>query len=424
MLRIKNTIILFLFLSIGYSQGRMNALGVGHYYHNQGLNNAMDGMIELSPSFKSKVSLSNPSTWHNLKFTFLSLSYGGNENSINKSSISNGYSSLSNAIWVVPIKSMSSFGMSLSPYADQRIALVDQDTSIFQVFDTTYNYMRSFDRSGGILSFKIGTSYKVNKNIAFGYYYDILFGSSRKHESIYFDGSAIIQSGRVRYNGILNDIFLTLSIGENIKVFSKYTYTVKPLEGALEQKHLFDDLNGNGYHDYSPPYYDFPYPDSVEALTEIRIKDLHAPTRYKLGISKMINSASALALELGSSRDNSKNISVLSTPINNWIYETNSMKTSFSHYPNDLSLRFFDKFSFRTGIVYYEHSLKNDQSSITEIGYSLGLGFKFKPVGNQIDINYYIGNREHTGIEQKELIQQIQLGVSLADIWFVKRRQK
>ena len=156
----------------------------------------------------------------------------------------------------------------------------------------------------------------------------------------------------------------------------------------------------------------------------MRIKDLHAPTGYKLGISKMINSASALALELGSSRDNSKNISVLSTPINNWIYETNSMKASFSHYPNDLSLRFFDKLSFRTGIVYYEHSLKNDQSSITEIGYSLGLGFKFKPVGNQIDINYYIGNREHTGIEQKELIQQIQLGVSLADIWFVKRRQK
>ena len=178
-----------------------------------------------------------------------------------------------------------------------------------------------------------------------------------------------------------------------VKVFSQYTHTVKPLEGALEQKHLFDDLNGNGYHDYSPPYYDFPYPDSVEALTEKRIKDLHAPTGYKLGISKMINSASALALELGSSRDNSKNISVMSTPINNWIYETNSMKASFSHYPNDLSLRFFDKFSFRTGIVYYDHSLKNDQSSITEIGYSLGLGFKFKPVGNQIDINYYIGNR-------------------------------
>ena len=62
----------------------------------------------------------------------------------------------------------SSFGMSLAPYADQRIASIDQDTSIFQAFDTTYNYIRSFDRSGGLLSFKIGTSYKVNKYIGFG----------------------------------------------------------------------------------------------------------------------------------------------------------------------------------------------------------------------------------------------------------------
>ncbi len=424
MWQIKSIIILLFFSSMGIAQGRMNALGIGHYYHNQGISNAIDGIIELSPSFKSDVSLSNPSTWHNLKFTFLSLSYGGNENSFNKTSISNGYSSLSNAIWVVPIKSRSSFGMSLAPYADQRIASIDQDTSIFQAFDTTYNYIRSFDRSGGLLSFKIGTSYKVNKYIGFGFYYGILFGSSRSHESLSFGGSSIIQSGRVRYNGILNDLFLTLSMREDIKVFSQYTYTIKPLEGAFEQKHLFDDINGNGYHDYSPPYYDFPYPDSVEAFSEIRIKDLHAPLGYKLGISKTINSVSALAVELGNMRDNSKDINGLRSPINNWIYETNSLKASFSHYPNDLSLKLFDKFSFRAGMLYYTHRLKNDQSTITEIGYSLGLGFKFKPVGNQMDINYYIGNREHAGMEEKELIQQIQLGVSLADIWFVKRRQK
>ena len=132
---------------------------------------------------------------------------------------------------------------------------------------------------------------------------------------------------------------------EDIKVFFQYTYTIKPLEGAFEQKHLFDDINGNGYHDYSPAYYDFPYPDSVEAFSEIRIKDLHAPVGYKLGISKTINSVSALAVELGNMRDNSKDINGLRSPINNWIYETNSLKASFSHYPNDLSLKLFDKFS-------------------------------------------------------------------------------
>ena len=55
---------------------------------------------------------------------------------------------------------------------------------------------------------------------------------------------------------------------------------------------------------------------------------------------------------------------------------------------------------------------------------SFGVGFKFKPVGNQISLNYYFGNRKFSNIAEKEFIQQIQVGISLADIWFVKRRQK
>ena len=421
---IKTLIVSIFIISLGISQGRMNALGIGHYYHHQGIGNATGGVIDLFPSFKSNVSLTNPATWHNLKFTFLSLSYSGNENSFDNGSIANGYSSLSNAMWVIPIKSKSSFGINLSPYADQRITLVDQDTSAFQAFDTTYNYTRSFDRSGGILSLRLGSSYKLNKSISFGLFYNILFGSSRNHESLLFDGSSIVQSSRVRYNGIINDLFLMMSMSNDLNIFSKYTYTLKALEGSLEQKHLFDDINGNGYHDYSPPYYDFPYPDSVEASSEVRIKDLHGPQGYMIGISKIVNSTSAVAMELGSMKDNSQGLIDLRLPINNWIKETNTFKVSFSHYPNDLSIRFFDKLSFRTGIVYYEHKQKNGNSPITEIGYSLGCGFKFKPVGNQIDINYYIGSREHSGLNEKELIQQIQLGVSIADIWFVKRRQK
>ena len=68
--------------------------------------------------------------------------------------------------------------------------------------------------------------------------------------------------------------------------------------------------------------------------------------------------------------------------------------------------------------------LNFSSAEITEMGYSIGIGFRFKPVGNQIDINYYFGNREYSDISDKEFIQQLQIGISLADIWFVKRRQK
>ena len=49
----------------------MNAIGLGKFYSNQGVYNAMDGVNTLAPSILKNVNFSNPSTWHNLKFTYL-----------------------------------------------------------------------------------------------------------------------------------------------------------------------------------------------------------------------------------------------------------------------------------------------------------------------------------------------------------------
>tara|TARA_Y100001934_G_C12356537_1_gene778502 strand:+ start:1201 stop:2478 length:1278 start_codon:yes stop_codon:yes gene_type:complete len=425
MLKINKAIFLILVISFCFSQGRMNAFGIGHYYYNQGAKNAMDGVSELSPSFQNNISLSNPSTWHELKFTFLSLSYSGNVSSVNSLLLSNGYSGLSKAMWVVPIKSKSSFGVSLEPYSDQRVTLKDQDTLSFFAFDTSYNYARSFKRSGGLLLFKLGTSYKINKNISLGYSYNILFGSSRQNESLFFDGSSVVQSSRSRYNGIFNDLFLGISLLEDLKIFSMYRYTIQSLGAAFDEKHLYDDANDNGYHDYTPPYLDFPFPDSVSAYSnEFRIYDLHNPTGFKLALNKYFTSRALIAIEIGEIKDKAKNQTKLRLPINNWINLTKSYKLSFNYYPNRFSLKFFDKFLLHTGFVYYEHLLKSNLQKINELGLSFGIGFKFKPVGNQININYYFGTRKYSDISYNESIQQIQLGISLADIWFVKRRQK
>ena len=61
---------------------------------------------------------------------------------------------------------------------------------------------------------------------------------------------------------------------------------------------------------------------------------------------------------------------------------------------------------------------------ITENGFTLGFGFKFKVVGNQLDVNYYLGQRKYSNGFNYELIQQFQIGVGLSDLWFVKRRRK
>ena len=425
MSQIRLVLIIGVLLSVGTSQGRMNGIGVGHFYEHQGIKNAVGGAVELAPSFQKNVSLTNPSTWHNLKFAYLSISYSGNENVIRAPSTVNGYSSLSNALWVVPIKSNSSIGLSLSPYSDQRLTIVDRDTSSFQAFDSNFGYIRSFERSGGILSFKISSSLKVSDKVALGINHSILFGSSRQNESITFGGSSIIKSSRAKYNGIVNDFFVNVLLIDDLSSYLKYTFSLQPLESAIEQKYLFDDANGNGYHDYSTTGFDFPFPDSVSASPEERVKDIHNPNGFKLGLNKTFGERIALAFEIGTLNDIAeKQDSFLLTPVANWIEKTNSLKASFSYFPENYSIRFFDKFSFKSGLIHHLHTMKYDEMDIEELGFSFGVGFKFKPVGNQINLNYYFGNRKFSNIVEKEFIQQIQVGVSLADIWFVKRRQK
>jgi hypothetical protein len=421
---IKKIIPLIFCLSLLVGQGTMNGFGLGHFYENQGITSAGNGLNSLVPGFQSDVSLSNPSTWHHLKYTHLSLSYSGDENTISDLPLLNRYSGLSYASWIVPIKSKGSFGLALVPYADQRITLTDTDTTSFIAFDDTLSLLKSFDRSGGIMAFKVGTSYLFRENLSVGLSVDMLFGSSRQNESIFFDGSSIIQTSRTRYSGVLAEVFISLAVQEKINLFASVKQTLRGLDGIYTEKHLFDDANGNGYHDYGNPL-DFPVPDSVSAKNEIRLPGIHKPEQFSFGIQSKLNKQTSISFELSSVKDKGTISDYLTLPLDDWIDHSNDFKLSLVRFPNDISLDLLDKISFRTGLMFKSHTLALSNEIVSEVGGSLGFGFKFKAVGNQVDLNYYIGNRKYSdGTFKREIIQQMQVGVSLGDLWFVKRRQK
>jgi len=419
---IKKIIPLIPCLSLLVGQGTMNGFGLGHYYENQGIISAGNGLNSLVPGFQSDVSLSNPSTWHHLKFTHLSLSYSGDENTISDLPLLNRYSGLSYASWIVPIKSKGSFGLALVPYADQRITLTDTDTTSFIAFDDTLNLLYFFDRSGGVMAFKVGTSYLIRENLGVGLSVDMLFGSSRQNESVFFDGSSIIQTSRTRYSGVLGEVFISWALQEKINLFASVKQALRALDGIYTEKHLFDDANGNGYHDYGNP--DFPFADSVSAKDEIRLPGIHKPEKFSFGVQSKLNKQTSISFEFSSARDQGTIPDFLTLPLDDWINRSNDFKLSLVKFPNDISLNLVDKISFRTGLMYKSHTL-HSKTNVSEVGGSLGFGFKFKTVGNQVDLNYYIGNRKYSDITFKtEIIQQMQVGVSLGDLWFVKRRQK
>ena len=252
----------------------------------------------------------------------------------------------------------------------------------------------------------------------------MLFGSSRQNESVKFSGSNIVKTTRSRYNGLISNFFLSMKLQNEITLHSSFKTTLKPVENAQLDKHLFDDSNSNGFHDWSSPYFDFPFPDSVTSYSEYRISDVHNPAGFQLGLSKLINKNWALAFEWSSEVDNSKELKNIDFPLNNWIHKTNSIKTSISRFANSSSLNILDKISIRSGFQYSSYTLGNSEKVIQEYGCSIGSGYKFKSVGNQIDLNFCFGYRHYPMSLNRELYQQLQMSISLADIWFIKRRQK
>ena len=203
----KNSIISLIFFSVCFCQGLMNSYGVGHFYKYQGNLSSNNNLSQLCPSFKNKTSLNNPSTWHNLSFTVLSLSYSGNQNSQLNHNIRNGYSGLSKAQLIIPIKSLSSIGFEISPYIDSKYFGIDTNEIRYNTFSDTIQLKRNIERSGGIMNFNFSSSLKIIHSFNVGFRYNYLFGSSRKSRIYYIDDDVLINTYRSKYNGSFVELF-------------------------------------------------------------------------------------------------------------------------------------------------------------------------------------------------------------------------
>lgn len=423
MLKINFLFFLIFFFNFVLSQGITNGFGVGSLSSFNGAYNATAGLTELVPSFQKGVSVTNPITWKNLRFTYLSVSYGYSIANLNNSLAINEFSNLSNISWIIPIKSKTAIGLSLSPYSNQKINVASKDTLIFSAFDDTLKTSNKIERYGGIMSFKVGGSRQVSDKLTFGTQFNFLFGSSRYDEIIQFDFSpSVVINTRHRYTGLLNANYLGFKFNEKLNFYGKYSFPLNALNVAVLSRPIYEDVNGNNYHDYSTQQ-DFPHPDSVIASNEDRLDGIHKPTEYLFAIEYKLNNRSFISTEIIQFNDFG-NYNLIKVPMNNSISKLDIQRLQLIRFSDELSLKFIDKFISRIGVQMKTVVLDKNQSEIKERSVSLGFGFKFKKMGNQIDLNYYFGNRVYKNIQNEEIFQQFQLSTSLADLWFVKRRQK
>ena len=428
---------LIFFISLCLSQGPFNSYGIGDL---QDWNSASAGgssSLGLVSSYRQNISLSNPTTWPNLKYTFLSLSYNGFESAL-KNNSKNGYSNLQSAQLIIPIKNKYAIGIELHPYSYQKIDMIDSLGNDLIAFEDTLDLQKQFVQAGGVMAFDISASTSIFSRTNLALTFQLLFGSSRQSKNLLVDEIPYAISSRLNYSGV-NTILFLKHYAFGFDFFLRSQFAFKPLEAIQTKLYPYFDTNKNGYHDFSYDYlnpgYDFPNPNDVPGPEQSRISNIHEPLSFSFGVSNTIYQRFQVSFEYQKSKENASYSNQIPNGFNKRIIENDKISFGAIWYPNKQSFKFLDNLTFRSGLFFNNFAtdeLSDDstiriksKNSVTEFGYSIGFGYKFKAVGNQIDFAYSSSLKSFEASDfSEERLRGFQIGISIADIWFIKRRQR
>ena len=428
---------LVFFISLCLSQGPFNSYGIGDVQNWNSASAGGSSSLGLVPSYRQNISLTNPTTWHNLKYTFLSLSYNGFESTL-KNNSKNGYSNLQSAQLIIPIKNKYALGIELHPYSYQKIDMIDSLGNDLIAFEDTLDLQKQFVQAGGVMAFDISASTSIFSRTNLALTFQLLFGSSRQSKNLLVDEIPYAISSRLNYSGV-NTILFLKHYAFGYDFFFRSQFAFKPLEAIQTKLYPYFDTNKNGYHDFSYDYlnpgYDFPNPNDVPGPEQSRISNIHEPLSFSFGVSNKIYQRFQVSFEYQKSKENASYSNQIPNGFNKRIIENDKISFGAIWYPNKQSFKFLDNLTFRSGLFFNNFAtdeLSDDstiriksKNSVTEFGYSIGFGYKFKAVGNQIDFAYSSSLKSFEASDfSEERLRGFQIGISIADIWFIKRRQR
>ena len=414
---LNRNLVLLLFLSALFSQSTMNGYGYGMFSQNDEAAILGSGSVGLLPSFKNDVSLSNPSTWHKLSFTYLNTSFESQSNKFGSSSSKN--SGLASAKLIIPSKQKISFGLTFKPLFSREITIVDSTFNEF-IFagSDTLDYSRSNKTGGGSSMAQFAVGYKLTDTDDIGLGIDVIFGSSRSSQNLIIDSNDHLLQSRDYFSGSLIEFYYTtrrFSFNDNPLVLSlNYNFSLNDIDVENESYQAFLDLNSNNYHDSQD------YPNVAAALmpTNTIFKNEISISDFKAGIDYEFAERYHAQLEVQSWNNNGKN-ALSSSLYPGYIEGKSKINIGFLKFAKPYST---DKFHFRAGLSFSDYDIKN-LDNVKEVGLGLGVGIEFGLMRNQIDIGYNLVNRDNIYNVGSETVQSFNVGVSIGDLWFVKRRK-
>ena len=412
------TIIFLLLLGVLNAQSVFNAYGLGLSKSTHHTASAGAGSIGLVPTFHPGVSFDNPATWPGLQFTYVSGSYSNRNVEIGSQVSSNYGNGFDKIQFVIPIQNRFAIGLSLKSVNDHNAYFKTDSTRInFQDRDLIFN--KEFRSGGGILAGSFGFAIPMNDRMGLGFSFDKLFGSTRNEESLILNSVHYRLFNIKTYSGSVFNINFAGNFydAKNVIVtgYARVSMTREPVSGTQYQFDLFEDINDNYSFDTDD------YPATIDVDT-VKVSNIYAPSSFSFGMNTQFNNDLNVFGEFQLWTDqaiNGKYNSIYKDQIGSKSHLGGGLvkfgKMGARSWPDRITMRF--------GIFKESYLLKNSGRKINEDGITVGFGYKFAATGSQLDIAYRTGTRFMTN-DYKESIQEFTIGLSLGDIWFLRRRGK
>ena len=408
-------VLILLLVSCAMSQNTMSGYGFGSSVDNSEAS-SVGVSNELMPSFKTSVSMSNPSTWHNLLFSYLNTSVDVQNANFQSNSSTN--FSLSSAKLIIPWKQKMAFGVSFKPFLSREVAINDTTMTAFTFNEEDVLYTRINSSSGGPSQGQLSFGYKLNEVDSIGANLNIIFGSSRYTRNLIVDNEDHLLQSRDYFSGSMIDLFYSTSRmkakDNQIFLSAALSLPLKGIDIENDSYQAFIDLNDNSYHDTN----DFPNVGQALLPLNQQFKNEIKVTSFTLGADYEFNPRKHIQAEMLMWKDNGEH-NLNSSIYEGFIESKNKFSISYVKFAQPFSR---DRYNFKGSLFFQNYGVKNLEN-INEVGLGLGVGFNFGITGNQIDFGYKLAKRDGLFLVGDETLHSFNVGISIGDLWFVKRRE-
>ena len=398
-MKFRSFFFLLFFVSLT-AQSPYNAIGHGIILDSPDAASLAFSSTGLIPSFNSRFSSSNPTTWTDLVFTYLTGHYNAEE--VNTGSFRSGLGTLSTAAFIVPINGKYAFGMGMTPISRKSFDLMGDTTSVVFSGDTL-TLSKTMDGSGGISTMFAGGAWNVSPKHTIGIRFDFLFGVYDEHTVSHIDYRSSEYARRFAYKGT----FLS----------GYYRFVPTPEKRRLSAFAGFQLPFGSQYiarTDF------FTY---VESDLQPRM-DFVLPTTLSGGliysISSSIHAGAELVIRSFFGSSEADNLNTLDGEMG----RANRISIGLTREKIFGSRDIMNMFHYRVGFFRRSHYIRELGNDLTEMGLSFGIGVPFGLTQNQLDFGFRISRRNGFLSDSPETINQFSVGLTLGDLWLVKGKRR